>query len=151
MPRPPEYRPYRVAVYLIFGAFSALLGFQLIRSVTADLFGRAPRRDQPATAAACLDDLERLYASLSPGAVQPAPGAESPALDRDGWARRWEDDVAGVRERCNLEAPADAAHLSLAEALDGLEDLRRNQADSGGQARRVRDSLAAARRSLGLR
>ena len=157
--RPPELRPYRIAVYLVFTVFCAVYGFQLIRSVTSDVFARGlPDGGQrPATATACLEDLERLYSSLSARAVQPAPGgldSEKLALEWDLWVRRWEGDVGEVSNRCKLDDPADSARAHLASALEGLENLRRDLstsgAESGKEARRVKESLAAARQALKL-
>src|SRR5258708_21444118 len=86
---------------------------------------------------ACLEDMERLYDQLSARAVQPAPrGLESDQLARewDAWSRRWEDDVASVSARCQLDSPQEPAMKSLAEALDGIEELRRRLSRSGAEA-----------------
>jgi len=159
-PRPPELRPYRTFVYAVFVVFCAVLFTQLVRSVTSDVFSRElpDGGTRPATAAACLEDVERLYALLSARAVQSAPGGlddEKLALDWDGWVRRWEADVAEVSRRCMLDHADEAPRRDLAVALDGLENLRRglstSGAESGKEARRVKDALAAARASLKLK
>ena len=158
MPRDPALKPYRIAMYCAYGAVCAVLFVQLIRSVVGDLYGHRREATAQQNPTACLDDVERLYAQISARAVQPAPGGlEGGALARewDAWSRRWEDEVDAVSSRCKLDSPADAASRSLSDALDGIEDLRRRLSRSGedasADARRVKDSLADARRQLGLK
>ena len=157
MARDPALRPYRIAVYVVYGFLCALLFVQLLRSVIGDLYGHRPAEAPLHSPTACLDDLERLYNELSARAVQPAPlGLESGALSRewDAWSRRWEDDIERVSRRCRLQSP-DPAWAALAEALDGIEELRRRisrtGADAAADARRVKESLASARKQLGLK
>jgi hypothetical protein len=147
--------PYRVATYVVYGLFTAILFFQLVRSVAADLYGHSPPAGPPKTPLACLEEVDRLYGQLSARAVQPAPGGlESGALARewDDWTRRWEEDVAQVSDRCGLSNPVDATGRALSQAVDGLEALRReltrSGADAADEARRVKDALAAARAQL---
>jgi hypothetical protein len=156
--RDPTLQSYRVALYVVYGAFCAALFFLLVRSVASDLYGHAPPALPQASAAACLDDVDRLYAQLSARAVQPAPGGlESGSLGRewDLWMRRWEDDVARVNARCQLNDAPDPARRHLASAIEGLEGLRRDLARSGesvsAEARQVKDALAQARKDLGLK
>jgi hypothetical protein len=156
VPRDPALKPYRVAVYGAYAAFCALLFLQLVRSVVSDVYGRRPRTAERQSATACLDDVERLYAEISARAVQPAPGGlEGDALARewDAWSRRWEDDLERVGEKCKL--PDQPAAKPLAEALDGIEELRRRLSRSGEDAaedaRRVKDALAQARKELRVR
>ena len=150
-PRPPELKRYRVGVYLAYGSFCALLFFLLFRSVIGDLYGKRRAAGPQQTPRACLEDIDRLYGQLSARAVQPAPrglGEGGLAREWDQWSRRWEDDVATVSARCRLDAPASPAQKHLAEALDGIEELRRRLARSGEDAaedaRRVRESITAA-------
>jgi hypothetical protein len=154
--RDPTLRNYRIALYVAFGFFCAVLFFLLVRSVASDLYGHAPPSVPRASAAACLEDVDRLYAQLSARAVQPAPGGlEGGSLARewDLWTRRWEDEVARVGARCKLDDDPDPALRQLAAALDGLEELRRNLSRSGesasAEARQVKDALAQARKLLG--
>lgn len=158
MPRDPALKPYRIAMYCAYGAFCAFLFSQLVRSVVGDLYGRRPAVSAEQNATACLDDVERLYAQISARAVQPAPGGlEGGALARewDAWSRRWEDEVDLVSTRCRLGSGSDAAMRALAEALDGIEELRRQLSRSGAdvaeEARRVKEALAQARRELKAR
>ena len=155
MARDPALRPYRIAVYLAYGLFCAVLFAQLVRSVMGDLYGRRPPTGTQQSPMACLEDIQRLYGELSARAVQPAPrGLESDQLARewDAWSRRWEDDVGSVSARCQLDSPQEPAMKSLAEALDGIEELRRRLSRSGEdaseEARRVKESLAEAHRQL---
>lgn len=158
MARDPALKPYRIAIYCLYGGFCAVLFVQLLRSVIGDLYGKRPPSAAQASPTACLEDVQRLYDQLSARAVQPAPGGlESDALARewDSWSRRWEDEVASVSARCRLDSPADAAAQSLADALESIEDLRRRLSRSGEDAsedaRRVKDALADAKKQLGLK
>jgi len=158
MARDPALKPYRIAVYCVYGLFCGVLFAQLLRSVIGDLYGRQPATAAQESPTACLEDVQRLWDQLSARAVQPAPGGiETDALARewDSWSRRWEDEVDAVSSRCKLDSPTDAASRSLSGALDGIEDLRRRLSrsgeDSSEDARRVKDSLADARRQLGLK
>jgi hypothetical protein len=156
--RDPALRRYRIGVYVAYGLVCTVVFVQLVRSVVGDLYGR--KRDGVAreSAMACLDDVEQLYGELSARAVQPAPrGLESGALSRewDAWSRRWEDDIEGVSERCRLESSSDPSSRHLAEALDGIEELRRRLSRSGedasADARKVKEALAEARKALRTR
>ena len=145
-------------MYCIYGAFCAVLFAQLVRSVVADLYGRKPQTAAEQTPTACLDDVERLYAQISARAVQPAPGGlEGGALARewDAWSRRWDDDLDQVSQRCRLASDSEAASRAIADALDGIEELRRRLSQSGAEAseeaRRVKDALARARKELKVR
>jgi hypothetical protein len=156
--RDPATRPYRIAMYVVYAAVAGLLFFQLVRSVVSDLYGRAPRAEPVQTPLACLEDVDRLYSQLAARAVQPAPlGLEAGALSRewDAWTRRWEDDVARVRERCSLDDASDPPRQHLARAVSGLEELRRelsrNGEDASNEARSVKNELAAARSDLRAR
>jgi hypothetical protein len=153
--RDPATRPYRIAMYVAYALFAGVLFVQLVRSVVSDLYGQAPRAEPAQTPLACLEDVDRLYAQLAAHAVQPAPGGLEPgALSRewDAWTRRWEDDVASVRERCSLDDASDPPRRHLARAVSGLEELRRELSRSGedaaNEARSVKDELAAARSEL---
>jgi hypothetical protein len=153
--RDPATRPYRIALYVAYGLCAGLLFVLIVRSVVSDLYGRTPPAEPVQTPLACLEDVDRLYAELAARAVQPAPGGLEPgALSRewDAWTRRWEDDVARVRERCSLDGASDPPRRHLARAVSGLEELRRELSRSGEDAanevRSVKDELAAARAEL---
>lgn len=157
-PRPPELKRYRAFVYATYGCCCALLFFLLFRSVIGDLYGKRRAAGPQQTPTACLEDIDRLYGQLSARAVQPAPrglGEGGLAREWDQWSRRWEDDVAAVSARCHLDDPSGAAQHQLAEALGGIEELRRQLARSGEnaaeEARRVRESLSAARELLKIK
>jgi len=143
----------------ILGAFCAGLFFLLVRSVASDLYGHAPPAVPRASATACLEDVDRLYAQLSARAVQPAPGGlEGGALARewDAWTRRWEEEVALGSARCRRDGDdSGPARRQLASAVEGLEELRRDLSRSGegasAEARQVKDALAQARKLLGLK
>ncbi|HEX9576451.1 MAG TPA: hypothetical protein VF993_01785 [Myxococcales bacterium] len=155
--RDPALRPYRIGVYVAYGLFCAFLFLQLLRSVTSDLYGRRTGNAPQETPAACLDDVERLYAQLSARALEPAPmglGSDALAREWDAWSRRWEDEVESVSVRCRLDS-RDPAMRALGNALDGIEELRRRLSRSGedaaADARRVKESLAEARRQLKIK
>jgi hypothetical protein len=158
VPRDPALKPYRVFVYSVYGMMCFVLFAQLIRSVVGDLYGGRAATAAQQSEAACLDDLQRLYAQLSARATEPAPRSlESGQLARewDTWSRRWEDDVAAVSSRCRLDSPGSPASRSMADALDGIEALRRRLARSGEEtseeARQVKEALDAAKAQLKLR
>jgi hypothetical protein len=158
VPRDPELRPYRIAVYSAYALFCGFVFLQLTRSVIGDLYGRRSVSEAQASPTACLEDVERLYAELSARAVQPAPGGlESNQLSRewDSWSRRWEDQVDRVSRSCQLDSSRDPARRALSDALDGIEGLRRRLSRSGedasAEARQVNESLAEARRQLHLK
>src|SRR5437763_6316218 len=145
-------------MYCAYGAVSAVLFLQLTRSVAGDLYGHRREAAAQQTPTACLDDVERLYAQISSRAGQPAPGGlEGGALARewDAWSRRWEDEVDRVNQHCRLGSVAEPGSRALGEALDGIEELRRrlfrSGADAAEEARRVKESLAQARRELKAR
>jgi hypothetical protein len=73
VPRDPALKPYRIAMYAIYGAICAVLFFQLVRSVVGDLYGRPRDAGVQETPTDCLDDVERLYGQISARALQPAP------------------------------------------------------------------------------
>jgi hypothetical protein len=158
VPRDPALKPYRIALYCIYGVACGALFVQLVRSVVSDLYGR--RRDDVVqqSPTACLEDVERLYGQISARAVQPAPGGlEGGALARewDAWSRRWQDEVDRVSLRCQLGSDSEPGSRALADALDGIEELRRrlerSGADAAEEARRVKDALAQARSELKVR
>lgn len=157
-PRPPELKRFRIGVYATYGALCALLFFLLLRSVIGDLYGKRRAAGPQQSPTACLEDIDRLYGQLSARAVQPAArGLDEGGLARewDRWSRRWEEDVAQVSARCRLDEPSGPAQQQLANALEGIEELRRRLARSGEdaaeEARRVRESLSAARELLRLK
>jgi len=158
-PRSPELRPYRLAVYGVFGLICAVLFLQLIRAVVGDLYGRdlygrdLPVASAATTPAACLDDLDRLYQQLAARAIEPAPRNQGRlSAEWDLWSRRWETELDSVAHRCDLASPKDAVMGDLAEAVEALENLRRVLArsadESSAQAGRARDALASARAQL---
>jgi len=153
VPRDPALKPYRVALYCLYGAVCLVLFALILRSVVGDLYGRRapdPARQAPT---ACLEDVERLYGQISARAVQPAPGGlEGGALTRewDAWSRGWEDELDRVSQRCRLDG--EPGSRALGDALDGIEEIRRrlsrSGADAAEEARRVKDALVQARREL---
>jgi len=158
VPRDPALKPYRIALYCIYGAACAALFVQLVRSVVGDLYGRRLDAATQQSPTACLEDVERLYGQISARAVQPAPGGlEGGALARewDAWSRRWQDEVDRVSQRCRLGSGSEPGSRALADALDGIEELRRrlerSGADAAEEARRVKDALAQARSELKVR
>ena len=158
VPRDPQLRPYRLAVYGVYGLFCGFVVFQMTRSVIGDLYGRRPPSEPQASATACLEDVERLYSELSARATQPAPGgleANRLSGEWDTWSRRWEAEVDRVSEGCQLDSSGEPARRALSDALSGIEGLRRRLSRSGEEAsedaRSVKESLAEARRQLQLK
>ena len=159
MARDPALRRYRIGVYVAYGLVCTLFFVQLVRSVVGDLYG-GRRRNNVArqSPTACLDDVERLYGELSARATQPGPGGlESGALSRewDAWSRRWENELRDISDRCGLDVASDPSSKHLADALEGIEELRRRLSRSGedasADARKVKEALSEARKALQMR
>ena len=151
-PRPPEFRNYRVATYCAYALVAGVLFFQLIHGVAGDLYGRGAPEGAALSPAACVDELDGLYAQLAARAVEPGPrGVNQGELARewDVWSSRWESQLDALAQRCRLSTSSDPAMSDLADAQEALEDLRRDLGRSGdeisSEAGRAQAALGAAR------
>src|SRR5258708_3863300 len=55
--RDPALRPYRIAVYVVYGLFCAVFFALLLRSIVGDLYGHRPSGVAPESPTACLEEL----------------------------------------------------------------------------------------------
>jgi hypothetical protein len=111
VPRDPRYRPYRIALWLLyFGLIGVSAGFT-IASVARNL--RGPHRSEavgalPTRAAlrVCVTELEALHKEQNERAWRLADdiGEADAVLRWDVWAREWEQRVDDLADRCRLDA-----------------------------------------------
>lgn len=150
--RPPEYRPFRIALYVLYGVVVTLLCGLLLRGVIADLYLRPLKAgiEPRPPARVCVEDLDRLYrqlaARLGGAPALPLGNAEAAQRELDAWERAWDDDVNAFGARCTGTSAA------IDVALERIEDLRRHLARCGDEGRdgdaEVRLSLELARREV---
>jgi hypothetical protein len=149
----PEYRPFRVATYIVYFAFTLTFIGLVIRSVWKDLYGRPPgaavQSSQPAVLA-CADDLESLDRELESRLAQPlAPHAarnwERYESEWNGFTRKFEDRLRTVQNRCIDRPPIGAAVRDAMESsVDRLDNLRQHLARCGLEGERERQSVQEA-------
>jgi hypothetical protein len=110
-PRDPRYRPYRIALWVLYFALILVPVGLAIASVARNL--RGPHR--PAAVGAlptraslrvCVTELEALHREQNERAWRLADDiGEADAVARwDVWAREWEQRVDDLADRCRLDA-----------------------------------------------
>lgn len=167
-PRDPSLRPYRAAMWVVYFAATSLGIGILISSVARHL--RSPARPAPSAALPtraalrlCLSDLEGLFREQNHRAW--ALGAEfegpDPLATWNLWARRWEQRVDDLSDRCRLDATdrgeGSAERAELAASRDAMLALHRAyQAqvnrfaqEEGDLASAAAEALAHAREAVG--
>ncbi len=158
---PPEYRPYRVAIYIAYFVFT--LGFigLVTRSVWNDLYGQPARGAEPGrpTIAACADDLETLNRDLqtrlsAPLAPHTARASDDYAAEWDAFTWSFEDRLRRVQARC-IDNPPQGAETgpvrdAMAKCVDQLDALRQQLARCGLDGESDRKQVAAAIAELRL-
>jgi hypothetical protein len=110
-PRDPRFRPYRIALWLLYFALIAVASGVVIVSVVKNL--RGPHRP-PATGAlptraalrVCVTELEALHGEQNERAWRLGQEiGEGDAIERwEIWAREWEQRVEDLADRCRLDA-----------------------------------------------
>lgn len=167
-PRDPRYRPYRVALWVLYFALIAVSSGVTIASIARNL--RGPHRPAasgvlPTRAAlrVCVTELEALHREQNERSWRLADDmGEADAIARwDVWAREWEQRVDDLAERCRLDAPdADpqgfGGREELARAREAVLSLHRayraqvNRFAQGDAelARRAASALREARAAL---
>lgn len=111
MARDPRYRPFRIAVWVIYLVVVGVSSGLAIRSIVANLRSPSP----PAAAGAlptraalrvCVNELEALHREQSERAWRLGVEAgEANAVERwRVWSREWEQRVHDLAERCRLDA-----------------------------------------------
>lgn len=111
MARDPRYRPFRIALWIVYLLVVGVSVGLAVRSIVKHL--RAPHRPAAAgvlpTRAAlrvCVNELEALHREQNARAWRLGDEiAEGEALDRwQAWAREWEQRVDDLADRCRLDA-----------------------------------------------
>jgi hypothetical protein len=169
MARDPRYRPFRIALWVVYLTVVAISIGLTIRGVVRNLRG-APRPSATlptrTTVRVCLSELEglnreqheqtwRLGSDLASGAD---------AVDRWSiWSRKWEQRIEDLADRCRLDvadADADAKaypeRRELAAARDAVVRVHRGYVlqvnrfalDDAEHAREAADALKAARAAI---
>ena len=111
MARDARYRPFRIALWVVYLLVVAVSVGLAVRSIVKNL--RAPHRPAAAgvlpTRAAmrvCVNELEALHREQNTRAWRLGDEvAEGEAIDRwQAWARDWEQRVNDLADRCRLDA-----------------------------------------------
>ncbi len=155
-PRDPRLRPYRLAAWLVYFGIIVVLAVLVVGSIARNLRGRprpaAPTGPLPTRAAlrVCMSDLDTLYREQNQRAW--ALGTRFEATDALGswseWAKRWEERVHDLSDRCRLdETGSDAegeARNELAVARDAMLALHRAYAVQVSRFAKEEEDLARA-------
>jgi hypothetical protein len=167
--RDPRFRPYRVALWVLYFGVIALLVTLFVTSIARDLRGR-PRRAAPAGALptrtalrVCFTDLEALYREQNQRAWALGAGFEGPdpLAQWAYWAPRWEEQVEDLSDRCRLDVTAPKEEFleertEMAAARDAMLALHRAYTahvnrfaqEDGDLARAAAEAMAHARESV---
>lgn len=146
--RPLEYRPYRVAMYAMFLAFTLVFIWLVIWSVWSDLYLNDPvkgvRAERP-TVAVCVDELEVLFRKLAArSSAAVAPNGEK---DWNDFTAEFENRFAAFEARC-VDGPVDGASAEeqrrIADAAVRLDALRLHLSRCGEEGDRERAGVIAA-------
>ncbi len=168
VPRDPRYRPFRIALWVVYLLVVGIAVGLTIRSIVKNL--RAPHRPAAAgvlpTRAAlrvCVQELEALHREQSDRAWQLGDEiAEGEAVERwQVWAREWEQRVDDLGDRCRLDAgdpdpQGFGGRTELARARDAVLAVHRAYAaqvnrfaqEEADLARAAADALSEARAAL---
>jgi hypothetical protein len=168
-PRDPRYRPFRLALWLLYFAVIAVAFGVVVRSVVMNLRGphRPPATGVLPTRAAlrvCVTELEALHAEQNERAwTLGGHIGEKGAIEHwDVWAREWEQRVDDLSDRCRLDATDPdpqgfGGRRELARARDAVLELHRAYRaqvnrfaqEDADLARRAAAALGEAREALG--
>jgi hypothetical protein len=136
-PRDPRYRPFRLALWLVYFGVIAVALTLVVASVARNL--RGPHRP-PATGAlptraalrVCVTELEALNAEQNERAWTLGQHiGERGAIEHwEVWAREWEQRVDDLSDRCHLDArdpdpQGFGGRRELARARDAVLELHR--------------------------
>ncbi|HEX9052594.1 MAG TPA: hypothetical protein VF841_18855 [Anaeromyxobacter sp.] len=168
MARDPRYRPFRIALWVVYLLVVGLSVALAVRSIVANL--RAPHRPAavgvlPTRAAmrVCVNELEALHREQNARAWRLGDEvAEGESVERwQTWARDWEQRVDDLADRCRLDATNPdpqgfGGRVELARARDAVLALHRAYSARVSQfaqqeadlARAAADALEAARSAL---
>ncbi|HET8542534.1 MAG TPA: hypothetical protein VFL83_21850 [Anaeromyxobacter sp.] len=168
MARDPRYRPFRIALWVVYLLLVAVSVGLAVRSIVKNL--RAPHR--PAAAGAlptraalrvCVNELEALHREQNTRAWRLADEvAEGESVERwQAWSRDWEQRVDDLADRCRLDAgdpdpQGFGGRVELSRAREAVLTLHRAYAaqvnrfaqEEADLARAASDALEDARAAL---
>jgi hypothetical protein len=154
--RDPRYRPFRIALWVIYLLVVGLSSGLAIRSIVKNLRGPSPAvadGELPTRAAlrVCVTELEALHREQNERAWRLGTDAgEGDAVQRwQVWSREWEQRVRDLAERCHIEGaappPAEFGGLEeLARARDAVLAVHRGYAAQVGRFAQEEATLARA-------
>ncbi len=170
MARDPRYRPFRIALWVVYLLVVGVSVGLAVRSIVKNL--RAPHRPAavgilPTRAAmrVCINELEVLHREQNTRAWRLGDEiAEGESIERwQTWSRDWEQRVDDLADRCRLDASDPdpqgfGGRVELARARDAVLALHRAYAaqvnrfaqEEADLARAASDALEAARSALAL-
>ncbi len=168
MARDPRYRPFRIALWVVYLLVVAVSVGLAVRSIVKNL--RAPHRPAaegvlPTRAAlrVCVNELEALHREQNQRAWRLGDEiAEGESVERwQTWSKDWEQRVDDLSDRCRLDASDPdpqgfGGRAELARARDAVLGLHRGYAaevnrfaqQEADLARAASDALEAARAAL---
>jgi hypothetical protein len=166
--RDPRYRPFRIALWVVYLLVVAVSVALAVRSIVGNL--RAPHRPAaegvlPTRAAmrVCVNELEALHREQNTRAWRLGDEvSEGESVDRwRNWSRDWEQRVDDLADRCRLDASDPdpqgfGGRVELAHARDAVLALHRAYSaqvtrfaqQDAELARAAADALDAARDAL---
>ncbi len=168
MARDPRYRPFRIALWVVYLAIVGISVALAVRSIVGNL--RAPHRPAavgvlPTRAAmrVCVNELEALHREQNTRAWRLGDEiAEGESIERwQAWSKDWEQRVDDLGDRCRLDASDPdpqgfGGRIELARARDAVLALHRAYTaqvnrfarEEADLARAASDELEAARSAL---
>jgi hypothetical protein len=166
--RDPRYRPFRIALWVVYLAVVGLSVALAVRSIVKNL--RAPHRPAavgvlPTRAAmrVCVNELEALHREQNARAWRLGDEiAEGESIERwQTWSKDWEQRVDDLADRCRLDAgdpdpQGFGGRIELARARDAVLSLHRAYTaqvnrfaqEEADLAHAASDALEAARSAL---
>jgi hypothetical protein len=162
MARDPRFRPFRIALWVVYLTVVALAIGVTIRSVVKNLRGPPrPSATLPTRAAVrvCLGELEALHREQGERAWRLGSElAEGPEAVRrwQVWSKEWEQRLDDLTDRCRLDAEDYAGRAELAAARNAIRQVHRAYTlqvnrfaqDDANLARAAADALKAAHAAL---
>ena len=168
MPRDPRYRPFRIALWVVYLLVVGVSVGLAVRSIVKNL--RAPHRPAavgilPTRAAmrVCVNELEALHREQNARAWRLGDEiTEGESIDRwQSWSRDWVQRVEDLSDRCRLDATDPdpqgfGGRVELVHARDAVLALHRAYTtqvnrfarEDADLARAASDALEAGRSSL---
>ena len=115
MPRDPETRPFRLAVFGIFVGFSTLYVLLIARGIILSLLhqgalslARGPPNERRRPTESCAQGLADLRAALDQKSCELERSGTQAENQWDDWSQTWQRDLSALRSECCLGASAGA-------------------------------------------